>query len=95
MGADAIMEYQYSVIATIRDILWGGKKAASRPEYLTIIIILGIEHGKSYLNSEAGTMAALLPTYSHMESFFCVLSLFLAQRLPHPLLFYIAGSPEV
>lgn len=45
MGADAIMEYQYSVIATIRDILWGGKKAASRPEYLTIIIILGIEHG--------------------------------------------------
>lgn len=44
MGADAIMEYQYSVIATIRDILWGGKKAASRPEYLTIIIILGIEH---------------------------------------------------
>ena len=42
MGADAIMEYQYSVIATIRDILWGGKKAASRPEYLTIIIILSI-----------------------------------------------------
>ena len=44
MGADAIMEYQYSVIATIRDILWGGKKAASRPKYLTIIIILSIEH---------------------------------------------------
>ena len=42
MGADAIMEYQYSVIATIRDILWGGKKAASRPKYLTIIIILSI-----------------------------------------------------
>ena len=50
MGADAIMEYQYSVIATIRDILWGGKKAASRPEYLTIIIILSITHTK-YENS--------------------------------------------
>ena len=62
---------------------------------LRFLRYLGIEHGKSYLNSEAGTMAALLPTYSHMESFFCVLSLFLAQRLPHPLLFYIAGSPEV
>lgn len=47
MGADAIMEYQYSVIATIRDILWGGKKAASRPEYLTIIIILSIAHSKA------------------------------------------------
>ena len=50
MGADAIMEYQYSVIATIRDILWCGKKAASRPEYLTIIIILGIEHNKQLVN---------------------------------------------
>ena len=44
MGTDAIMEYQYSVIARIRDILWGGKKAAPSPEYLTVIVILGIEH---------------------------------------------------
>ena len=42
MGTDAIMEYQYSVIARIRDILWGGKKAAPSPEYLTVIVILGI-----------------------------------------------------
>lgn len=44
MGTDAIMEYQYSVIATIRDIFWGGKKAAPSPEYLTVIVILDIEH---------------------------------------------------
>lgn len=44
MGTDAIMEYQYSVIATIRDIFWGGKKAAPSPEYLTVIVILGIIH---------------------------------------------------
>ena len=42
MGTDAIMEYQYSVIARIRDILWGGKKAAPSPEYLTVIVIFGI-----------------------------------------------------
>ena len=42
MGADAIMEYQYSVIARIRDILWGGKKAAPSPEYLTVIVIFSI-----------------------------------------------------
>ena len=47
MGTDAIMEYQYSVIARIRDILWGGKKAAPSPEYLTVIVILGIAHSKA------------------------------------------------
>ena len=56
MGADAIMEYQYSVIATIRDILWGGKKAASRPEYLTIIIILGIEHSSMIIQANFNFM---------------------------------------
>lgn len=50
MGTDAIMEYQCSVIAAIRDIFWGGKKAAPSPEYLTVIVILGITHTK-YENS--------------------------------------------